>query len=544
MKRAFSVSLVALLLIAQGTRTWAEDSVEERLKRLEQLVQAQQQQLGDRDAQISRLTTAQNVSSTIASMPMMADAPKADDPNAVSVKWSNGLKFQTKDKSTSLELGGRMQWQLGYVSEDSDTQSQLGISEPDYVTLRRARLDFGGTMYKHIIFKYQMDLAGNGDSDIREMYMGIKDIPYIGTWRIGKMNECWEWEDIESSKYIQFVERSFVSQAFAAEYNVGMDFHNSHFDDRFQWTMAVYREDWQDNGEVRSNNNYVGAGRISGLPYWADEGKRHVHLGVSGRMAETGGAYASHTPGTGLVSGTPTDTNLTTSDDVERARFRARPSIRSVNRFLDTGNLLDIDGDNRISGELGFNWNSFNFTAEYAAVFLAANERRTVTHYHDGSAVATADSSDGIFLQGFRVDASYLITGESRPYKKKDGLYDRIKPEHNFAMDGSGFGAVQLTARFHFLDFSDDNISDVPWVGDENTAGDFGNAAGATAGRGTMWGAVAGVNWYLNPNTRIMANYNFINVNREYFDTTAGDLRFKDRDYKSHAFTFMFQVDW
>jgi phosphate-selective porin OprO/OprP len=289
-----------------------------------------------------------------------------------------------------------------------------------------------------------------------------------------------------------------------------------------QWAAGAFRAT-DGQGNIRQNYNYVGTARVSGLPWWADEGRRHIHLGVTGRVAETSG-----------------------TDENETVRFRARPAVRTTNRFLDTGDLDRIVGDARIGGEFTFNWDSFNFAALYQGVFLNSDGDRTVSRYHRGNPTPASEEAGDVFLQGFQLTAGYLLTGEMRPYVKKSGCYGRISPKRNFAFDGSGFGAVQLVARFQYLDFSDHAMGDVGWVGDEDTAGGLNIIPPNTVsyGPGTMWGIAGGVTWYLNPNTRIMANYNYTDVNREYFDLTPTDLRFKDRDYRSHAIVFMFQVDW
>ena len=581
MKTSFKVLLVAMALVALGPKAWAQDSVEERLQRLEQLVEKQQQQLSDRDSQIARMEASQQMSSKINSMPSLADAPKVETPNDMTVQWKNGLVFSTKDKSTTIKLGGRIMWQMGFISEDTDYQNQLGQTEPDFVQLRRSRIYMSGTMYKHIIFKAQYDFANNGVSEIDDMYMGIKDIPIIGQWRVGHMKEVFDKEDLESSKYIQFIERSFQNQAFTPERNFGMDFHNYHLDGRIQWAAGVYRAT-DDSVAIRQDFNYIGAARVSGLPYWANEGKRHLHVGIAGRYAETSGA-----------------------DHTETVLVQARPSVRTVNRPISTGPMgtywpgkwaggvppgfvgpisasANGAGDNvfnddyRLSAELAFNWDSFNIDAQFIGMWLTADDDRWVRKYTNGLApgrgavalgangmgaagVAHSDelvSADDVFLWGAKVDVSYWLTGESRKYDKKSGTYGRVSPEHNFALDGSGFGAVQLVARFHYLDLNSDEMDDIGWHGDDYNSGDqVALAAGAPA---TMWGVMAGVNWHLNPNTRIMANYNYWQVEKDYFDTAAptfpapvvpvvnGVHRYfhDDITFNAHALTFMFQVDW
>lgn len=513
-------SVVGFCLVAFAVTCWAEDSMEERLRRLEKLVEQQQHQIGERDAKIQRLETNQTsnqVNSKINTMPAVTEVPKAvDDPNAISVRWNNGLKFRSRNGAFDVSIAGRMQWQLGYMSEDEDTQHQLGLTEKDFVTLRRGMLEASGTMYRNVFWAAQYEFASSGDDDIRDLYMGIKDIPVIGQIRVGNYIEPFNMEELESSRYTQLIERGFVYQAFGTDENFGIELHNSHLNDRMQWAAGVFRvTDGQ--GNIRQDYNYVGTARVSGLPWWANEGRRHIHLGVAGRVAETSG----------------TDSN-------ETVRFRARPGVRTVNRFLDTGDLDQIVGDARLAGEFTFNWDSFNFAAQYTGTFLNADGQRTITRYRRGSAVPDTVRADDAFLQGYQLTASYLLTGEMRPYDKRAGYYGRIIPKRNLAINGSGFGAVQLVARFQYLDFFDHGaLSDVAWAGDEDTSGALG-----VIGPGSMWSAVGGVNWHLNPNTRIMANYNFINVNREYFDISPTDLQFKDHNYRSHAIVFMFQVDW
>ncbi|MFQ5511182.1 MAG: OprO/OprP family phosphate-selective porin [Candidatus Krumholzibacteriia bacterium] len=79
---------------------------------------------------------------------------------------------------------------------------------------------------------------------------------------------------------------------------------------------------------------------------------------------------------------------------------------------------------------------------------------------------------------------SFFVTGESRNYKTSAAVFDRVQPNRNFRGDGSGHGAVELAVRVAFLD-----LNSAPVLG------------------GEMTDVTVGVNWYLNPNTRVMMNY-------------------------------------
>ena len=84
-----------------------------------------------------------------------------------------------------------------------------------------------------------------------------------------------------------------------------------------------------------------------------------------------------------------------------------------------------------------------------------------------------------------------------------------MKPIQNFDMKG-GWGAIELTARYSELDLSDDVIKG-----------------------GRLQYATLGVNWYLNPNTRIMLNYVLANADIGGADDGNADL-----------FGMRFQVDF
>ena len=86
---------------------------------------------------------------------------------------------------------------------------------------------------------------------------------------------------------------------------------------------------------------------------------------------------------------------------------------------------------------------------------------------------------------GAYVQASYFLTGEHRPYKTSNGTFDKVKPLKNYGKEG-GPGAWELAARYSYLNLND---------------------AGVDGGR--LRDLTLGLNWYLNPNLRIMWNYIF-----------------------------------
>ena len=147
-------------------------------------------------------------------------------------------------------------------------------------------------------------------------------------------------------------------------------------------------------------------------------------------------------------------------------RFRQRPSTSLGVRLVDTGDFLTNDV-NFINPELALVVGPFSFQTEYLQTL-----------------VNQADLDDPAFF-GFYTEASYFLTGEYRPYNNTKGAFTRVKPLRNFGFgEGSGWGAFQVGARYSALNLS---------------------SGGVRGGR--LQDVTLGLNWYLNPVSRIMFNY-------------------------------------
>ena len=84
------------------------------------------------------------------------------------------------------------------------------------------------------------------------------------------------------------------------------------------------------------------------------------------------------------------------------------------------------------------------------------------------------------FLSSYYGQVSYFITGESRTYKNSLSGFGRVKPINNYGENG--WGAFEIAARVSQMDLS-------------------------SVENGTLDDITLGLNWYLNPNTRVMMNY-------------------------------------
>ena len=149
----------------------------------------------------------------------------------------------------------------------------------------------------------------------------------------------------------------------------------------------------------------------------------------------------------------------------DEARYRQRPEVHQSPYFVDTGTFTANEG-HTVGAEAAAVFGPFSVQGEYMRTFV------------------NSDIADDPEFSGYYVFASWFLTGEHRTYKLGEGKFDRVKVKNNFLSGNRGFGAWEVAARYSHLDLDD-----------------------ADANGGELDDVTAGLNWYLNPNTRMMFNY-------------------------------------
>ena len=180
-------------------------------------------------------------------------------------------------------------------------------------------------------------------------------------------------------------------------------------------------------------------------------------------------------------------------DDEKEVKFNQRPESHLTDvKYVDTGKIDNTDYVTKYGLEAAGVLGPFSLQGEYI--------------YTDLSREAGAQdvSFDGWYVQG-----SWFATGETRAYKSKKGTFGRIKPR-------ARHGALELAARYSVIDLNDGPIEG-----------------------GKEENLTLGLNWYINPNIRLMANYIFVD-NDENADAD-GDV---PGDDDPRIFQTRFQIDF
>ncbi len=337
-------------------------------------------------------------------LPVWAAAAPATAEDDWSVEWSNGFKVESADEEFKLKFGGRVQADYTFASGDR----VFGGALEDGFEFRRARLFVEGTIYERVTFKAQYDFAG-GDAEFKDVWIGL--VTGKGELRFGHYKEYFSLEELTSSKYLAFLERSLPVEAFAPSRNSGIGFHGSS-GDRVNWGVGAFY-DADDFGVSSAEDRINLTGRVAFRPIWEDGGKRMLHLGlgVSSKDAGTGGSL----------------------------RFRARPEAHFTSRFVDTGSFA-ADSALLVGFEVAGVFDRFWFAAEGIQ--------------NDVDAPAAGDPS----FSGHYVQAGYFLTPDHRRYKTGGGEFDRQKPGSNWGK-GGGRGAWEVAVRLSSIDLADRGVT-------------------------------------------------------------------------------------
>lgn len=392
--------------------------------------------------------------------------------STLAAMWKDGLRFESKDGAFKLQVGGRAYADYGWIGQDDELRDGV-FDEQSGGELRDVRLDLKGDIYNDVFYRVEYQFAGNnGPSGFTDTYVGLKNIPYLGTATFGHFKEPFGLEELTSDSLVTFMERSQIS-AFNPARNLGLQFNNAFLgepkSERLTYAIGVFEntDNWPSPNDADEDQGAAVTARVTGLPWYADKGRKLLHLGA---------AYSHRNP-----------------DGSVRNPYQLRPfpeSRKTQFRWLDT------------EGTAGFRL----FDARPDDVDLYGLEAALVYGPFSVQGEYVLDEVESTFggdltFDGYYVQASYFLTGEHRPYKNATGVFDRVRPNKNFGW-GQGMGAWELAARYSSIDLDDQGVRG-------------GNEENLTLG----------VNWYLNPSVRLMLNYTFADIEHDLYDGKLGILQ-------------------
>jgi phosphate-selective porin OprO/OprP len=352
---------------------------------------------------------------TFEQLSALADEKPAKHP--LTAYWDNGLRLKSDDNVFKIKFGGRILNDWAVVSTDDavkDAFSDIPVNGSG-TEMRQARFYMAGVIYDRFTFNAEYDFAGT-DADFTDVWIGIKNVPWLGEVRLGHQKEPFSLERLNSIKYTTFIERA-LPVVFAPGRNTGIKFHQSTADKRMGWGVGIYKEVKTSDGFDDMNNHNITA-RFTCAPWMEDNGEQLLHLGLG----------YSHK----------------FSDKDQGYRYRMFPESHPGTVYtVDTGafgNVTDVD---LVNPEIALVLGPLSIQSEYVGAYL---ER---------------EAGKNLDFSGYYVFCSYFLTGEHRQYVSGEagGEFGRINPRSPFTLGGSGWGSWQLALRYSSVDLNDCEIN-------------------------------------------------------------------------------------
>ncbi len=403
-----SSSLISAPALAQAA---AEPSVTEQLAQmraqmaqLAQRIESLESQLGSAQAQAQAAQIrADAASAALAALP----PPSVSAAPATAITWDGAPRLtaavdpkKPAAGTWSFKPRGRLQVDLAGVDAPASVANKsLGVA----TELRRAYVGFEGTIPGGFGYRVEADLANSG-VDLTDLYLTYRASPQV-TLTLGQHKPFWGLEEITSDLFTSFMERAAFNSAFGFERRVGLS--ATYTGKKVVVSGGVFADNAADL-TADTNNSYSVDGRVVFMP---KIGAGQLHFGVSGHYRDFNDA-------------SPT------------ARYRARPFVHSTDlRLVDT-KAFGATGERSFGTELAYIAGRFHATAE--------------GHWITALRPSLADPTFG----GGYAEVGYLLTDDGTAYR--NGVYDRIRPKH--PLGRGGIGAVQINARYDWLDLSDAGI--------------------------------------------------------------------------------------
>jgi phosphate-selective porin OprO/OprP len=123
----------------------------------------------------------------------------------------------------------------GDVADPNDPQNRLGF--------RRIRFGVKGDVNVNMLYKIQMEFAGGNDIEMRDVYLGWEELPYLQKVLLGNQKRPYGLDHMNSSRHNVFLERPFVIEAFNQDARrLGLASYGVSDDLRYNWRFGVWNQ--------------------------------------------------------------------------------------------------------------------------------------------------------------------------------------------------------------------------------------------------------------------------------------------------------------
>lgn len=394
--------------------------------------------------------------------------------NSLDTDFDKGyLVFSSEDQRYQMKLDGRIMLDMGSVSSDKNhvvSNNQV----------RRARLGIKTRYDNKWAGEFDIDISGN-EAEMKDMW-----VSYIGfentSIKIGNHKPFYSMAEMTTSRWYTFLETSMATDVTGPGRRMGIS--ASHHQDNFFIGGSLFGDpvavdnaeilvDDPDDTDDSDGTDQIVKGKNEPFSYSMRAVYRPWLQKSSNNFFHAGFSYMNLQP---------------QSDDESNVKLNVRPESKIFDyKFLDTGEIKDIDHQQTQNIELAGRYNKFMFQTEFVETELVRD--------------SSSDESNASF-SGFYVDLAYALLGNGRPYNLTDAEFGPVIPSNQH-------GDLELAVRYSSLDLND-------------------SKAGIEGGKSDN--ITLALNWYAHTNVVFRLNHTIAKMDENANADEDEELRFEGDD--------------
>jgi phosphate-selective porin OprO/OprP len=292
--------------------------------------------------------------------------------------------------------------------------------------------------------KFKLQLEFADGFQVKDSWFQFNPLPYVGLVTLGNMKEPFSLDELISSGNRTFMTDALPVLAFSPSRNIGVMANDTALDEHLTWAIGGF---WN-------------TGSYSSFADAKDAFDSANGFHVTGRVTylptyEDGGRKLTHL---GLSVSLQSFTGETAN--------RAVPETTLIDAYLADTGLFQPDRAALVSIEFAKVEGPWSIQSE------------VMWNRYQASPLGNP------VLSGFYVFGSHILTGEQRLYDTSEGVFYGVIPKQNFSLANGTWGAVEVALRLSAMNLDSHALSG-----------------------GRQRDVTLGLNWYLNPSTRMMFNY-------------------------------------
>lgn len=336
--------------------------------------------------------------------------------------WDNGLKFNSEDGSTTLNVGGRLHYDVAFTSHSKELDSIAGTPK-DNLEVRRARLSFGGTI--HSAIKYEFEFTFGEQIRFADLYLAFLKFPFFEQVTAGHFREPFGMEENTSSNSTVFMERSLTS-AFAPGRNAGIMVQKPFLNKKLRVYAGAFRITNSLGADTESEGKHSITGRAAYVPILDSVSNKALHIGF---------ATNHYSP-------------------LKRTyQLNVENETHTGGAYIKSGEINDVTSLTNIGTELGYTYRRFSFQSEYMHSFV------NLSRIQDSITIdRTRD------FNSYYATASYFVGNGKRTYSEAGNRFSSISVDQKNP-NRPYKGAWEVAVRFSRI-FLKESIMEIKKMSD------------------------------------------------------------------------------